>query len=100
MRTGLFLIGLGVLISGASGIASQLFYDVPFSSPPHTVNAVPVTGLGSSTPTRIVFGTPKVAASFGSLTNQPLVFSGIGYQQIQFNLGHQASKYFVEFDFE
>jgi hypothetical protein len=80
--------------------AQEAFYSVDFNSPLNQVGNPPVTGMGSSTPSSIVFGTPTVESSFGSLTDQPLVFSAIGYQQIQFDLSKGVPDYFVDFDFE
>ena len=80
--------------------AQGVFYSVDFNSPLNQVGSPPVTGMGSSTPSSIVFGTPTVESSFGSLTDQPLVFSAIGYQQIQFDLSKGVPDYFVDFDFE
>ena len=97
LRLGLAGIFILLLFPAA---ADDLFYSVGFNSPLNQVGQLPTTGLGYSTPSRIVFGTPTVVSSFGSLTNQPLLFSAIGYQQIQFNLGQGVPDYFVDFDFE
>ena len=82
------------------GNAGQIFYSVDFGSPLNQAGQLPVTGLGSQTPSSVVFGSPKVVGSFGHLYRQPLLFSGIGNQQIQFDLGKGVSNYFLDFDFE
>ena len=97
LRSG--LAGITILLAFPAA-ADDLFYSVGFNSPANQVGQLPTTGLGYSTPSSIVFGTPTVVSSFGSLTNQPLLFSAIGYQQIQFNLGQGVPNYFVDFDFE
>jgi hypothetical protein len=79
---------------------SQYFYTVDFSSPLHQVGQPPTTGAGPQTPSSIIFGSPTVVSSFGHLTNQPLLFKGIGYQQIGFDLNRGAPDYFLDFDFE
>jgi hypothetical protein len=90
----------GALFSIHPAEGQQVFYSADFSSPLNQVGQPPATGYGSLTPSSIVFGTPTVESSFGSLTNQPLVFSAVGYQQIQFDLGRGVPSYFVDFDFE
>ncbi len=57
--------------------AAQYFYSVDFDGPLNQVGQPPATGAGPETPSTIVFGTPTVVASFGHLTQQPLLFSGI-----------------------
>src|SRR5262249_14325132 len=83
---------------------SQNLYNINFNnqSPETTVK----TGQGSSRVSEVVFGTPKVAASFGGLSDQPLVFdmaenrSPFYYDQIQLNLPHSSlSSLEVDFDF-
>jgi hypothetical protein len=85
---------------GVPAGGAEYFYTVNFNSPPNQPGQPPATGAGQSTPSSIVFGTPFVVSSFGHLTDQPLLFSGIGYQQIQFDLGRGAPDYFVDFEFE
>ncbi len=80
--------------------ASQNFYTADFSSPLNQPGLPPATGMGQQTPSRIVFGNPTVVSSFGHLTNQPLLFTALNYQQIQFDLGNGVPDYFVDFDFE
>ena len=80
--------------------AAQYFYTVDFNSPLNQVGQPPATGAGQQTPSSVVFGNPTVVSSFGHLTDQPLLFRGIGYQQIQFNLARGVPDYFVDFDFE
>jgi Bacterial Ig domain len=82
------------------GNAGQIFYSVNFDSPLNQIGQPPVTGLRLRTPSSVVFGSPKVVSSFGHLSRQPLRFSGLGYQQIQFDLGKGVSDYFLDFDFE
>lgn len=79
---------------------SQYFYTVDFSSPLHQVGQPPTTGAGPQTPSSIIFGSPTVVSSFGHLTNQPLMFKGVGYEQIEFDLNKGVPDYFIEFDFE
>lgn len=80
--------------------AGEYLYWVDFNPPIHQAGEVPAVGLGVRTPSSIIFGKPTVANAFGHLTNQPLVFTAVGYEQISFALGKGASEYFVEFDFE
>ncbi len=80
--------------------SSQYFYFVDFSSPLHQTNQPVTVNDGPQTPSYIVFGSPTVVSTFGHLTNQPLVFKGLYYEQIQFNLGYGVPDYFIEFDFE
>jgi len=84
-------------LSAAEG---NQYYNVTFSSPPHTVGQSPATTEGPDGPSAIIFGNPTVVSQFGHLVDQPLVFSGNGYEQIQFGLFKHAPNYFVEFDFE
>ena len=80
--------------------AAQYFYSVDFHSPLNQIGQPPATAAGPETPSSIVVGDPTVVSSFGHLTEQPLLFSGIYYQQIQFDLGRGVPDYFVDFDFE
>ena len=93
----------GVLSFVSAGLLSAHdfeYYNVTFTTPPHTVGLPPATDVGFLGPSAVVFGRPTVVSAFGHLQDQPLVFSAIGYEQIQFNLGRHADNYFVEFDFE
>jgi hypothetical protein len=89
-----------VMLSAQEVWAGQYFYWVDFGSPLNQVNQPPATNAGPLTPSKIVFGGPTVVSSFGHLTNQPLLFKGTYYEQIQFDLGKQAPDYFIDFDFE
>ena len=80
--------------------ASELYYSVDFNSPLNQPGQPPATGTGSQTPSSIVFGSPEVVGSFGHLIDQPLLFRGIDYQQLRFDLGRRAPDYFLDFDFE
>ena len=95
------LVFLGIaLVSAGPSTAAQYFYSVDFNSPQNQVGQPPVTGLGPQTPSRIVFGSPTVVSSFGHLTDQPLLFEAVNYQQIEFDLGRGVPSYFLDFDFE
>src|SRR5262245_26437634 len=94
------ITGVFSLFLASSLLADSIYYNVTFSSPPHTVGAAPATGVGPAGPSLVAFDGPTVASQFGHLLDQPLVFTGIGYDQIQFNLGQHAPNYFIEFDFE
>jgi hypothetical protein len=84
--------------------ADEVFYDITFSSPEHTVGHVPVTGSSPTRPSQIVFGAPIVSSSLGLLQNQPLVFNTTGnrpsfyYDQIELIVGKNAAFYYVAFD--
>lgn len=92
---------LGIaLLSTANAVAAQYFYAVDFNGPQNQVGQPPATGMGPQTPSRIVFGSPTVVSSFGHLTDQPLLFEAINYQQIEFDLGRAVPSYFLDFDFE
>lgn len=93
----------GVLSLVSAGLLSAHdfeYYNVTFTTPPHTVGLPPATGVGFLGPSAVVFGRPTVVSEFGHLQDQPLLFTAIGYDQIQFNLGHRQSNYYLEFDFE
>ena len=98
MKKVALLIGAMFLVGIADG--GQLFYAADFSSPLNQVGQPPTTGDSPSTPSLIIFGSPTVVSSFGQLTNQPLLFEAIGYQQIGFDLSKGAPDYFLDFDFE
>jgi hypothetical protein len=75
-------------------------YRVDFNPPLHTAGQLPAVQVGSAGPSQIVTGFPTVMSSFGHLTDQPLVFNGVHYEQIAFDLGRHQPNYFIEFDFE
>jgi hypothetical protein len=93
------LLAIAILCTVPAG-ASEIFYSVDFGSPLNQVGQPPATGLGSATPSSIVFGSPTVVSSFGHLTQQPLLFTAIHYQQIEFDLWKGVPDYFLDFDFE
>ena len=84
--------------------ADEVFYDITFSSPEHTVGQVPVTGSSPTRPSRIVFGSPIVSSSFGLLQDQPLVFNTAGnspsfyYDQIKLDMDRGRGFYYTSFD--
>jgi len=87
----LFSFPVAMLLLAAASAQATTYYDVDFGTPPHTVGLPPVIGGGPiprATVSSIVFGTPLVVASLGSLTNQPLQLSstdGLG-DQVSFSL--------------
>jgi hypothetical protein len=77
------------------------FYTVYFDSPINQTGQPPVVGRPwGQVPCDIEFGEPLVESAFGHLQHQPLVFTAMGYQTIEFCLGERAPDYFVDFDFE
>lgn len=80
--------------------AGQYFYWADFSSPLNQPNQRPTTNAGPRTPSRILVGNPTVVTSFGHLTNQPLMFKAVYYEQIGFDLPQGMTNYFIDFDFE
>ena len=82
--------------------ADALLYDVDFSTPPHAVGQLPLTGAGP-TPREIVsqvmFGTPTVVAALGALTEQPLLLTSFDGQgdQVKFQLDDLAAANFYCF---
>src|SRR5215211_4486562 len=99
MTTRQLLAGFLLVCSQCTAPALE-HYRVDFNSPLHTAGQPPNTFVGSAGPSRINSGSPTVMSSFGHLTDQPLVFKGVDYEQIQFNLGLRQPHYFIEFDFE
>ncbi len=100
-----FMLIIFVIIA-FSGIlkADEVFYDITFSSPEHTVGHVPVTGSSPTRPSQIVFGSPIVSSSLGLLQNQPLVFNTTGnrrsfyYDQISLDMNNGIGFYYISFD--
>jgi hypothetical protein len=80
--------------------AGEYLYSADFNPPINQADQLPAVGQGLRTPSSIIFGEPTVVSAFGHLTNYPLVFTALGYEQIGFALGKGASDYFVEFDVE
>ena len=84
--------------------ADEIFYDITFSSPEHTVGQVPVTGSSPTRPSRINFGSPIVSSSLGLLQDQPLVFNSAGnspsfyYDQIKLDMDRGRGFYYTSFD--
>jgi hypothetical protein len=83
------------MVAAAGGAIAEpvLLYDVPFSTPPHTVGQTPVIGWGDgprATPSRLNFGTPTVVNAFGGLVDQPVWMEpGLHsdpYDQLEFKL--------------
>ncbi len=94
------------VIAGFSSIlyAEEVFYDITFSSPEHTVGQIPAVGSSITTPSAIMFGEPLVSESLGALQDQPLVFNTLGnstsfyYDQIKLNMDSGTGFYYVSFD--
>ncbi|MEB3210689.1 MAG: hypothetical protein VKL39_05020 [Leptolyngbyaceae bacterium] len=74
-----------------------IHYDVDFDT--DDVGTAPTFGVDSSTPSRIVFGTPTVEPSLGDLKTQPLVLRDpSGYDQIRFDMQQGYDNYSLSFD--
>ncbi len=78
-----------LMIAGHATADMILLYDVDFSTPPHTVGNLPVTGTGPAPrkiPTSIWFGDPTVVVQLGAMNDQPCAFGNgtTGYDQIEF----------------
>ena len=87
--------------------AQLTHYDIDFSSPTHSIGIRPRVGTSTTTVSSINFGNPTVEDSFGSLTNQPLVFNSssnpnniFDYEQIELNLNSGYDNYKLAFDME
>jgi hypothetical protein len=100
----LFSVISTILIFSSLSSAVDIYYDIDFSSPEHTVGLPPAVGYSPTRPSSIVFGSPIVESSLGVLNEQPLVFNTAGnspsfyYDQIRINVGKAQSYYFVSFD--
>lgn len=79
---------------------AEVFYNIDFESPVHSVGAVPDVGIGIDTPSEIRFGDPKVMQGFGAISSQCLVFNQTvpEYDQIRLDLGKDQDYYFLSFD--
>lgn len=100
-----FMLIIFVIIAFSSILkADEIFYDITFSSPEHTVGQAPVVGTSITTPTAIVFGEPLVSESLGALQDQPLVFNTLGnrpsfyYDQIKLDMDYGTGFYYTSFD--
>jgi hypothetical protein len=93
-----------IVLRSNSSYAVTIYYDIDFSSPPHTVGLPPVTDPSINTPSSIVFGEPVVSESLGLLNDQPLVFNCLGnspsfyYDQIRLNMDDGTGFYYTAFD--
>lgn len=103
----ILMLGLAALLLGASSAQAAIVthYDIDFSSPVNTVGNAPATGLGSNTPSSVVFGQPLVGNSLGALTDQPLIFNTTGnsggccsYDQIRLAVGAGYDNYQLSFN--
>ena len=99
-----FIFVFSIIISFVASLqAEQVFFNITFSSPEHTVGFPPATNPPTG-PTRIVFGEPVVLDSLGSLNHQPLVFNTEGnsptfyYDQIKLGTPGYENFYYVSFD--
>lgn len=98
----LTIIVFFTIMLGNVWAASKVHYDIDFSSPIHAVESLPTIGFSTNTISSIIFGEPTVETSFGSLTNQPLVFNPNihNYEQIMLDLGSDYDNYIISFDIE
>ncbi len=98
------LFSIIILICSNFCAATEIYYDIDFSSPEHTVGLPPAVGNSITRPSRIVVGSPIVSQSLGALNDQPLVFNTAGndpsfyYDQIELDVHKHQSYYFVSFD--
>lgn len=79
---------------------APVVYEVDWNDDSSIVGQLPPVS-GPYAISSINFGAPKVRASFGELTDQPLELVGSGstsYSQIRFDLFRNAEKYEIEFD--
>lgn len=79
---------------------AEVFYNIDFEGPLHTVGTTPTTGNGIKTPSNVVFGEPLVQQGFGSMNSQCLVFhqTSSSNNQIELDLGKHQSFYFLSYD--
>jgi hypothetical protein len=101
----LAVFGLLALVGQSRGASvSTVFYDISFSSPPHTVGSRPTYGSGPDTPSSNFSGSPEVVAAYGPLTDQPVVLNTEGntlayyYDQFRLDLGFNEKTYHLSFD--
>lgn len=94
------LLALVLGFPGISDASMVTLYDVSFGNPPHVPGQTVRTGLGTSTPSSVVFDRPIVQDQIGNLAlefRRDLSFGG-RLEQIQFDLGAGASFYSLDFD--
>lgn len=91
----------------AQEVTHPTYYAVDFGSPPNTVGQPPAVGTGPyprDTPSAILNGAPTVVASYGVLTDQPLLFSApaspaASVDQIDLDLGvNEDDVFYIDFD--
>jgi len=102
----------GYLLAAAFAVLNvtahaQIYYDINFSSPTHTVGAAVSVGSGPNVVSGINSGTPTVVSSYDHLLNQPLRMdmtgNGPSYYYDQFELTLPAPftpSLRVDFDFD
>ncbi len=83
-----------VLLLTQQAFCQTTHHDIDFNSPTYSYGEY-----------NTVFGSPEIRDTFGSLTDQPMVFtdsgsSRFGYEQIELNLGLGCSNYTLAFDIE
>jgi len=93
MKRALILI-IAILALTQNASSQTTHYDIDFNAPTY-----------SSGEYKINFGSPQIKDKFGSLTDQPMVFTDsgalrFGYEQIQLDMGLGYSHYTLAFDVE
>ena len=97
----LLVWSLSVLIS--SDCLGQIYYDIDFSSPLHTVEQVPTIDDSPATPSQNR-GEPIVVDSYGQFTDQPLLLNTLGnspsfyYDSITLDMDRGRGFYYSSFD--
>ena len=93
---------LFITLSGNTGIAQTVHYDLDFNSPTHAAGTQPTLGGAPDKVSSINFGDPNVETTFLDLTDQPLVFNPneITYEQIGLDLALGYDNYHLSFDMQ
>ena len=101
-----FLTATVLLLVGATA-RGQIYYDINFNSPAHTVGTVVSSGVGTNVVSAVTSGSPLIVSSYNNLTDQPIRFDMTGNtwaffeDQFRLNLaGSLASQVRVDFDFD
>jgi len=105
MRTRLSITALILLFAAVA--RGQVFYDLNFNSPTHTVGAPVTVGSSPDVVSAIVFGTPSPVATYDHLNDQPLKMDLVGnsplyyYDQFRLHLpAPHVPQLWVDFDFD
>lgn len=98
-RIAIFAVAVGVLAAAPAAMAQgTVLYDIDFSAPKHTLDAVPAIG-GVDGVSLISRGAPTVVASAGPLVDRPLQLSGADINsEIELSADPEAAIYQLDFE--